>query len=404
MAVITNSVQAGGGGDYTTIQGAIDDFANHGAGAYASGDIWKIEIDDDSEYNESLTVNLTGTPSETSYVWITGGTSNRHSGVAGTGHPRLRADDGNHAITISDPYTRIEWLEIEQDGSGSSDEGIRVNEDADNVLISHCIIWTDDDTASQDGIYTGNWDIANLSIDNCAIYGFRRAQINMQSFSGAATQSINVDHCTLIHQSTTAETESGGLAVRQSHGSSVTTVNVYNTIGYMEVGTTNEPFFDNNGTIRGAPSGTMTWNGSHNLAGDLGTNDEIDATDNTSNWQFATDGDEDTTQSSGSYVVFEDIGSGTEDFRLLDEAAGNLAIANGTNRIGSEPDFRQNFRIDITGGIRSTGVVDIGAHQRTVLSSFSSAFNSAFDGGADGSGAVWHPSPLRGRRLTTVRM
>ncbi len=323
-------------------------------------DIYKGIISTNDNFDENVTLaGSTGTPSITSYLWLTVASANRHSGVAGTGHGRMRATGTTHILTMNAAFTRVDWLELKVDQAGSSDEGIRI--DQDECLVEYCIIWTDSSGADQDGIYINEANNETRYISNCIIYGFERGQIHHQSSSNNTTHTTHVDHCTLIHTETAAEPERGAMGNTQSKGSATTTFNMFNTIGYMEAGT-DEPFWDGDGD-RATPTGTMVWNGSHNLRGDQGTGDQIDGTDNTTSWQSATDGDSESSQSSGSFVVFNDITPGTEDFTLLDDAAGNLAAGNGTNRQGSEPDARQDFSVDITGSARPTTGVDIGAHQ-----------------------------------------
>jgi len=325
-------------------------------------DIYKGIIQESVEFNENVTLaGSTGTPSITSYLWLTTDPANRHSGVAGTGHGRMRGNtNGSHVLTVSADFTRIDWLEIQQDSTGNSNEGIRVTANVNDALISYCIVWTDQNVSDQDGIYMGNW-LGQVSIDNCIIYGFNRANIHPQRYGTAGAQTWNVDHCTIVDGGATGEFETGAIHARSDSAGQNATINVYNTIGYLEYDAY-EAFADGDGTTRGTPGGTVTWNGSNNLRGDQGTAAEIDGTDNTTSWQSATDGDAEVTKSTGSWVVFGDITAGTENFTLLDDAAGNLAAGNGTDRQESEPDARQDFSIDITGGARSTSTVDIGAH------------------------------------------
>jgi len=382
MAIVEETI--GTGQDRTTITLWEANVGNFGT------DTYKGIVSTNDEFNENVTLTGgTGTPSITSYLWLTTNPANRHSGVAGTGHGRIRGNtNGSHVINVDAPFTRIDWLEIQQDSTGGSDEGIRVLADRDDVLIDYCIIWTDTDTANQDGVYMGTYSVSNLRVSNTIIYGFPRSQINLQNSNQTTnyTQILDADHCTLYHDSASGASanERGAIHVRSQRSTSTATVGVYNTIGYMEY-LTQEPFVDRGGTERGVPVGTVTWNGSNNLRGDQGTGAEIDGTNNTTSWQSATNGKSGTTQSSGSYVVFSDITVATYDFTLLDNAAGNLAAGNGTDRQGSEPDTRQDFSVDITGVARSTTTIDIGAH------------NVNQD-------AVGFLPFVRNRRLTTVRM
>ena len=374
MTIVEKTI--GSGKDHATVTLWEANVGNFGT------DTYKGIIQESVEFNESVDLTGgTGTPSITSYLWLTTDPANRHAGVAGTGHGRMRANDGNHVITINANFTRVDWLEIQQDGGGTSDEGVRLKAVTD-VLVDYCIVWTNDDANDQDGFYAdAGSDTLDIRISNCIVYGFKRSQIHPQYSTSLNDYSSDVDHCTLIHTSASGDNENGAIFIRSNKSAQVMTQTIYNTIGYMELAA-DEPFADGTANNRDTPVGTVTWNGSHNLRGDQGTGNQIDGTDNTTNWQSATDGDTETSQSSGSFVVFKDITAGSEDFRLLDAAAGNLAAGNGTDRQGSEPDSRQDFSIDITGGSRPTTGVDIGAHQVSAA------------GGA----------PFPRRQLATVRM
>lgn len=367
-------------------------------------DTYQGLISDNEEYDEGGTLTLlgsTGTPSITSYLWLTVDPANRHAGVAGTGHARMRMDvTANKVISIEKSFTRVDWLEVQLDTIGDSDEAIRVTIDVTDVLVDYCVIWSDQDHEDQDGIYCGgSYGTLNVNISNCIIYGFLRAQIIVQNFSQSAedpnTGSIN--HCTLIHQTATdsGTPNWGGVFLRASHVDTDVTYAIFNTIAYSELGTTSEGFADGGGPItpatRTTPEGTVTWNGSHNLRGDLGTENEIDGTNNLTDSLFATDGDSEASQSSGAFVVFQDITPGTENFLLLDAEAGNLAARNGTNRQGSEPDARQDFSVAIDGP-RPTSGVDIGASQ------FAESAQYIYpDGDIQGHG--WDSAPTGGQAL-----
>ncbi len=330
-------------------------------------DIYKGIIQESAEFNENVTLNGgAGTPSITSYLWLTTDPANLHAGVAGTGHGRMRGSTGgSHVLNVDAAFTRIDWLEIQQDSTGSSDEGIRVLVGADDVLVDYCIVWDDQTASSRDGVYVGDWAIANLRVSNTIIYGFTRAGIHLQQFgSTGRTITADIDHCSIYDCGSDASNEVGALFVQSSGASDSITVSLRNTWGDL-FGTTEEAFADGGDTgARGVPDGTVVWNGSHNLATVYATHDQIDGTDNLTNWQHATTLPyvEDTTQPSGNYVVVTSKTAGSEDLTLLDAAAGNLAAGNGTDRQGSEPDARQDFSVAIDGA-RLTTNVDIGASQ-----------------------------------------
>lgn len=337
------------GKDHTTIGSALSWMqTNHDFG---TDGIATISIEDNSEYNENNTISgITGTPSSTAYLKITVASANRHSGAAGTGHARVRGStNGQHVFTISTDFTVIEYLEIQQDSTGGSDEGIRITSGMNDVLISRCIIWSDSSAADTDGVYTGNW-AADYSIDNCIIYGWNRGGIHLQNFSGSGTQTANIDYCTLYDCGTT-NTDEGSVVSRRVAGST-NNINCYNTAS-LDPGTSGRAFFD-------FTSDLANWTGTHNAC----TDTSLTTVGMTTGAQESLTTSA-TTQSSGSFFVVNNLTAGSEDLTLLDDAAGNLAYGNGTDRSSSEPDSRQNFSIDIAGNTRSTTSPnpDIGASE-----------------------------------------
>ena len=342
------------GKDHTTISSAVSWFqSNHD---FDTDGIGTISIEDNSEYNENVSISgIAGTVSATAYLKITVAEANRHSGVAGTGHARVRgSSNGSHVFTVSQDYTVIEHLEIQQDSAGGSDEGVRITGNIDDVLISKCIIWTDSAAGDTDGVYTGNWN-ASYSIDNCILYGWKRGGIHLQEYSGGATQTVNIDNCTLIGCGN-GGTDEGSIVSRDAGGGC--TLNIYNTASLDAVGGRDYLSY------LGSPS---TWAGSHNADSD-GSLTTVGITTNAQ--QNLTTSD--TTQSTGSYFVVNSLTAGSEDFLLLDDSAGNKAYGNATNRVGSEPDSRQDFSLDIAGNTRSTTSPspDIGASEYTTGGAF----------------------------------
>jgi len=96
-------------------------------------------------------------------------------------------------------------------------------------------------------------------------------------------------------------------------------------------------------------TGTTNWVGTNNASSDASLTSRGIATNAQESLTVTA-----TTQSSGSYAIFKNITAGTEDYQLLDESAGNLLIGNAVNRVGSEPDARQDFSLDIVGNTRNT--------------------------------------------------
>ena len=331
-------------------------------------DTYKGIIQEDAEHGAVTLTGSTGTPSVTSYLWLTSDPANRHAGVAGTGHARIRnASAGTHCVTLDSDWVRVEGLEIQQDSTGDSDEAIRANNSVVDALVQSCILWTDTGTSAQDGAYTGTAVTSRVSFDNIISYGWPRAAFHIQITSAANTVEWDIDHCAWFNSGTDATSESGGLLIRNAAGGTATIiVTVYNSWGLdceNGAGVIDEPFSDQQDNLnRDTPDATTTWHGTHN-AMDFATRDDIAGTDNTTNWQDCTDGGAVVTKSTGSWIVVVNLTAGSENLLLLDEAAGNLLAGNGTNRQGSENDARQDFSVDITGGARPTTGVDIGPHQ-----------------------------------------
>jgi hypothetical protein len=345
------------GADHTSIGAAISWMqSNHN---FDTDGIATVEIIDSAEYNENITISgIAGTTSATAYLKLTVSSGNRHSGAAGTGHARIRGStNGSHVITCSLNHTVIEYLEIQQDSTGSSDEGIRLPYGTSDVVISRCVIWSDSTAGDTDGIYTGNWP-ASYSVDNCIIYGWNRCGINAQQYNGNSTQTINVDSCTIYDCAADDTANDGGIVALSADAGATTAINVYNTAVLDSNGTSSNDYV-------AAGTGTSTFTGTNNIDSD-GSLTTVGIT--TGAQQNLTTSD--TTQSSGSYFVVNSLTAGSEDLTLLDDASGNLAYGNGTDRSGSEPDSRQDLSLDIAGNARSTTSPspDIGASEYTVVS------------------------------------
>ncbi len=341
----------GSGQDYATI-------TLWEADADVSDGYWQGIIMDNAEFNETVVVaGITGTPTIDNYVWLTVDASVRHSGVAGTGARIRGSTNGTHVFLLSENFCRIEYLEIQQDSSGNSDECIRFDASTNNHLISRCIIWSETTVGDQDGIYAGNWAIENVHIDHCIIYGFARAGIHAQNYNNNVDQSWYIDFCTISDCGSIGESLSAGINSRADPSGSVNTMTVYNTASIANaVG-------GDDWHVAGG-FGIVNWIGSNNADSD-GTLTGLMSSGSQQNLTRTA-----VTQSTGDWFVVNNDTLATLDMTLLDDAAGNKPYANGISRVGSESDVRQDFSFDIVGNLRSTTgpAPDIGASEYTSLS------------------------------------
>lgn len=368
-------------GEYSTVQAALD-------AADVTNGYWRVMITDAALYTESIDVDtITGTPNINRYVWLTAASNVRHGGDQGVG-ARIDSTAGN-VFTLANgaaDFFRCDWLEIKINNSNNSAEAFRLDPGVENVLISHCIIWTNYSTSAndQDGIYMTTHSSTNsLSVDNCVFSGWQRAGINVQQFGASTgnTYTLNVDHCSFYKNGDfgAAEAESAAISVTSDDADDVIVVNMYNTAagGTTNGGSAERDFVDGPEVTlrvdRTAPTGSVTWNGSHNLTAYPAANPltDIDGTNNITDWQEAISGISGTSQTSGSYWVIATVDDtnpiDSYDLRPLNDTdAGNLVLGNGIG-VGvsgySEPDARQDFSIDIAGNYRPTTSVDIGAYQ-----------------------------------------
>lgn len=361
MAVVESTISASGGGDYTSI-GAWEAATNLNGGA----DIWKGTIVDGSAYDEAVTINGGGT-SVNSYVWLTVDAANRHAGVWDTTKARIAyTGTATAAIEIDSDWVRVDWLQILRTGAGfgASDEGIRVRESTD-VLLDYLIIWADVLDDGTDGIYTGNWAITRLSISNSVIYGWDRGGIHLQQFgSSAINQDLRIDHCAVGASGRGDGSGEGCLHVRQSGGT--TTVDVHNS--WFGGRPNDPPAADPRDIVlraSGSAAAFVDVIGSHNVyhnwvfIDSSGATAQLTWTDSIITNVF--EGLTDVAPTVTAVYINQHFPLTGFDATLVDDPL-NMPILNGTNRIGSEPDPRQDFSVSIN-GTRPTSNVDVGPFQ-----------------------------------------
>lgn len=165
------------------------------------------------------------------------GVSQRHSGVNASGYQITSNSQALAIIQVSVPFVTIEGLALHlQTGSALSDEGIRFDYDsaAQTGMVHECVISADTGAGDNDGIYMDNHS-GTITVENCIIYGFTRAAIHAQNFSGVVTQTWTVKNCTLVGNGATGEADGGGINLFKSAGSAIS-ITVTNTIAMDTVG------------------------------------------------------------------------------------------------------------------------------------------------------------------------
>jgi len=96
------------------------------------------------------------------------GVSQRHDGTPGTANYRMNVDDA-HAISVQDPYARIDGLEIfDWGGDGYSSDAI--NLDASYVEVSNCLVHDEATNNDGSGIH-GEGTVNGFKIYNNIVFG-----------------------------------------------------------------------------------------------------------------------------------------------------------------------------------------------------------------------------------------
>jgi len=321
-----------------------------------AGDIEIGSIDAAEDFDESVVI-AGATTDASNYRKLTVASSFRHSGKEGTGHARMYRTGSGHIIDVQEDFFIIEYLDLNLlSGQASSDECIRISSGVDPCLISRCILHQSSAVSSCDGIYLGDID-ARVMVDNCLIYFFTRFGIHAQPFSGARTQTCNLDFLTVMGCDRDAAGSAGGVMAVPSDGSTVINMNVFNTMSMDAQGGTPIDY-------GGTGAGTINWAGSDNIAETADAESKFTASFDSVT--LTDDGESD--PASGEHVWVNQKDNPNEDYMLRGENA-NTVTQNGVDRTGSEPANSvwtgtvQDFSTDIAGNARDGTTPDIGAFE-----------------------------------------
>ena len=310
--------------------------------------------------------------------------ANYHNGLEGTGHARIYRTGTGHAVELNEAYFQLKGLDINLlSGQASSDECVRVN-GIDPALIQKMLLHQDSSVGSCDGIYMGDVD-ARVFVDTCMLYFFQRFGIHAQPFSGARTQTWNLDFLTAMHCNIGNQGSAGNIMAQPSDASTVLNMNVFNTASMDSQGGTPLDF-------GGTGSGTINWAGSDNIAGTAAAEDKFTASFDSVTLTDADDSD----PASGEHFWVNQKDHGSEDYRLNGENAFTVS-QQGLDRVGSEPANSvwttgidpQDFSKDIAGRLRTGAAnISIGAFNFTVGAAGRLMGSLAGRGGLAGPGGI----------------
>jgi hypothetical protein len=219
MAAI--SVQQGGGGDYTTLEAAVENASTVDGDVITISGTWTIREDTRIAVADALTIVATGDSKQIARPWRSGDTHYQHRSTSNT--------SGNHSFTITDAgAVTFEDIDIIHDGTGVSNEMFR-NNIANTFVARRCVLGfgVAGGTDQQDLLYTET--TANVTFENCIFYNVYRGVVDM---TGTTPGTININSCTAYAMGfSNSETSRSGLVGKNT--SSAVTINIFNTLCFM---------------------------------------------------------------------------------------------------------------------------------------------------------------------------
>jgi len=220
------------GGDYSTLNAALV--------AASGGDTISIE----GSWTVDDTTAATIVSGDNFVDIVIGDNDAAHPGYWDTSQNHYRlVVSGSHALTISANGCTVDGLAIKQNGSGGSDEGIRINNTA-TTTIKNCLITCGRNGNDQDGIYfTAAQPPTIVHIRQCIIWDFTRRGIGVdQTDNDTSVVDVNVESCMLFNNGISGEGLGGGIILYTSKtdvsNAMALTVNVHNTISMDNVKST----------------------------------------------------------------------------------------------------------------------------------------------------------------------
>ena len=180
MAAI--SVQEDGGGDYTTLEAAVENASTVDGDVITITETWNATTGAENTQiavADALTIQATGASKHVGRPWASGETTFRH-----------RNSSAGHSFTITDTGAfTIEDVDIILDHTGVSDEIFR-NNIANTFVARRCVLGfgVAGGTDQQDVFYTET--TVNATFENCMLYNVYRGVVDM---TGTVAGTVNIN-------------------------------------------------------------------------------------------------------------------------------------------------------------------------------------------------------------------
>ncbi len=241
----------------------------------------------------------------------------RHAGLDNEGSNYELAVSAAHCIVVNNTGCVIDGIIVKQDGTGSSDEGIRF---ADNstLTVKNTIIWADTQDTNQDGFRSNETGDITVNFEQVYIYGFSRGGYNGNHAAppNDPTRTHNLNSCGFWNNGHEDSTSAGGVNIHSNHSSATITANLFNCWSLGNDGHASAEDYSE----KLVSSGTVTWNISHCIDSDNSIVAVLDA----GGTNLASRTLRDAT-AGGNEVLVQDITTAPYDLTLIDDATNNDA-------------------------------------------------------------------------------
>lgn len=212
------TIEDGGGGDFSSLDGAIGDASVFNGDYIEAQGTWTAKDVDNVDWIKSVLFSAAGSSKQIGRPWDTGDT---HYQLAGTG--------SGHLITVS-ADVNITDVDIESASVGISDEIFR-NATPYDVICNKCQIGfgASGGDDQQDVVYWSGATAATFDFENCMFHDVGRSICD--GYSASATVTINFNSCSgLDLGSYGARNDGAWVGLMASSGSSTVVVNAFNCL------------------------------------------------------------------------------------------------------------------------------------------------------------------------------